>query len=69
MYKVAQAFAVAGDKQAALHALSHTIEGGFFCYSCFDTDPLLSGLRSEPEFQRLKDVARHRRDEFKSRFF
>ena len=69
MYKVAQAFAVAGDKQAALHSLSHAIDGGFFCYSCFATDPLLSSLRSEPEFQRLKDIARHRQDEFKSRFF
>jgi tetratricopeptide (TPR) repeat protein len=69
MYKVAQAFAVAGDKQAALHALSHTIDGGFFCYACFATDPLLSSLQGDPEFQRLKDLARHRQDEFKSRFF
>jgi tetratricopeptide (TPR) repeat protein len=69
MYKVAQAFAVVGDKHAALHALSHTIDGGFFCYPCFATDPLLSSLRSESEFQRLKDVARHRQDEFRSRFF
>jgi tetratricopeptide (TPR) repeat protein len=69
MYKVAQAFAVAGDKQAALHSLSHTIDGGFFCYSCFATDPLLSSLRGEPEFQRLKDLARRRQDEFKLRFF
>ena len=69
MYKVTQAFAVAGDKQAALHSLSHTIDGGFFCYACFATDPLLSSLRDDPEFQRLKDLARHRQDEFKSRFF
>jgi TolB-like protein len=69
MYKVAQAFAVAGDKQAALHALSHTIDGGFFCYACFATDPLFSSLQSDPEFHRLKELARHRQDEFKSRFF
>jgi TolB-like protein/tetratricopeptide (TPR) repeat protein len=69
MYKIAQAYAVLGDKPAALHALSHTVEGGFFCDSCFETDPLLANLRSEPGFQRLSDDARRRHQQFKSRFF
>jgi TolB-like protein/cytochrome c-type biogenesis protein CcmH/NrfG len=69
MYKVAQAYAVLGDKPAALHLLSHTIEGGFFCYSCFATDPLLADLRTLPEFQRLSERARQRQDEFKAQFF
>ena len=30
-YKMAQAYAVLGEKSAALHMLQHTVEGGFFC--------------------------------------
>lgn len=69
MYKVAEAYAILGDKHAALHALSHTVEGGFFCDVCFETDPLLASIRSEGEFQRLVEEARHRHEEFKARFF
>jgi len=69
MYKIAQAYAVLGDKAAALHTLSHTIEGGFFCYTCFMTDPLLASIRGEPEFHRLTEEARQRHDAFKARFF
>jgi eukaryotic-like serine/threonine-protein kinase len=69
MYKIAQTYSVLGDKHDALHALSHTVEGGFFCSYCFSTDPLLSGIRSDPEFQRLSDDARQRHDEFESQFF
>lgn len=69
MYKVAEAYAVLGDKHAALHALSHTIEGGFFCDACFQTDPLLASIREEPDFQRLVEEARRRHEEFKARFF
>ena len=69
MYKISQAYAVLGDKAAALHTLSHTIEGGFFCYTCFMTDPLLAGIRGEPQFRRLTEEARQRHDAFKTRFF
>jgi serine/threonine protein kinase/Flp pilus assembly protein TadD len=69
MYKIAQVYAVLGDKAASLHALSHTVEGGFFCYSCFEADPLLADIRTEPEFHRLSEDARQRHDQFKSRFF
>jgi TolB-like protein/tRNA A-37 threonylcarbamoyl transferase component Bud32/Flp pilus assembly protein TadD len=69
MYKIALAYAVAGDRSASLHALSHTIEGGFFCYQCFINDPLLANERSDPEFERLAKQALQRHDEFRSRFF
>lgn len=69
MFKISQAYAVLGDKHAALHALSHTIDGGFFCYACFVSDPLLAGIRGEPEFQRLIEQARQRQDQFKAQFF
>jgi TolB-like protein/tRNA A-37 threonylcarbamoyl transferase component Bud32/Flp pilus assembly protein TadD len=69
MYKIAEAYAVLGDKPAALHALSHTVEGGFFCDSCFSGDPLLAGIRADPEFQRLTTDAHQRHDQFKAQFF
>jgi serine/threonine protein kinase len=69
MYKVAQAYAVLSDKASALHMLSHSIDGGFFCYSYFVSDPLLESLRSEPEFQALVKQALQRHEQFKATFF
>ncbi|MGC2637779.1 MAG: protein kinase [Acidobacteriaceae bacterium] len=69
MYKFAQAFAVLGDRAAALHALSHTIDGGFFCVACFTGDPLLKSLRGQAEYAHLLSIARQRHDAFQARFF
>jgi eukaryotic-like serine/threonine-protein kinase len=69
LYKVAQAYAVLGDKASALHMLRHSIAGGFFCYPYFERDPVLQSLRGEPEFQTLMDEARQRHEQFKARFF
>ena len=68
-FKVTQAYAVLGEKAAALHMLQHTVEGGFFCYPCFLSDPLLKSIRSDPEFQRLTTEARSRHEQFKAHFF
>jgi eukaryotic-like serine/threonine-protein kinase len=69
IYKIAQAYAVLGDKGSALHMLRHSIGGGFFCYPYFVRDPLLQNIRNEAEFQTLMDQARQRHEEFKTRFF
>jgi serine/threonine-protein kinase len=69
MYKVAQAYAVLGDKPSALHMLRHSIGGGFFCYPYFVSDPLLQSLRGEPEFETLINQARQRHEQFKKTFF
>jgi hypothetical protein len=69
IYKMAQAYAVLGDKASALHMLQHSIGGGFFCYSYFVRDPLLQSLRDQPEFQALMNQALHRHDQFKAAFF
>jgi serine/threonine protein kinase/TolB-like protein len=69
IYKVAQAYAVLGDKASALHMLRHSIGGGFFCYPYFERDPLLQSLRGEPEFQALMEQAKERHDQFKAAFF
>jgi serine/threonine protein kinase/TolB-like protein/Tfp pilus assembly protein PilF len=69
IYKVAQAYAVLGDKAAALHLLRHSIGGGFFCYPYFMRDPLLQSLRDQPEFKELMNQARQRHEQFKATLF
>jgi serine/threonine protein kinase/TolB-like protein len=69
LYKVAQAYAVLGDKASALHMLGHSIGGGFFCYPYFVRDPLLQNLRDQPEFQTLLSQARQRHEQFNAKFF
>ncbi len=69
MYKISQAYSVLGDKTSALRVLRRSIESGFFCYPYFTTDPLLNGLRNEPEFTSFLTVARQRHEAFRSRFF
>jgi len=69
MYKVAQAYAVLGDKVSALRMFRRTIEGGFFPYPYFVRDPLLNNIRNEPGFETLLKQARERHEQFKARFF
>jgi tetratricopeptide (TPR) repeat protein len=38
-YKISQAYSVLGNKPSALRALRRSIDGGFFCYPYFTTDP------------------------------
>ncbi len=69
IYKIAQVYAVLGDKAAALRVLRRSIEGGFFCAPYFSTDPLLESLRTEKEFAVVLEIARRRHDEFRRKFF
>jgi DNA-binding winged helix-turn-helix (wHTH) protein/TolB-like protein len=68
-YKVAQGYAVLGDKTAALRLLRRSIKGGFFCYPYFISDPLLENLRAEPEYTHLMDTAKERHEAFRQKFF
>jgi serine/threonine protein kinase len=69
IYKVAQAYAVLGDRASSLRMLRRSVEGGFFCYPYFESDPLLNNLRREPEFAEITAQARERHEQFKARFF
>ena len=69
VYKVAQAYAVLQDKVSALRALRSSVESGFFSYPYLASDPLLNGLRNEPEFERILEAARQRHQAFRARFF
>jgi DNA-binding winged helix-turn-helix (wHTH) protein/TolB-like protein len=68
-YKIAQAYAVLGDKISAIRVLRTSVEAGFFSYPYIADDPLLNHLHQEPEFTEILDVARQRHDAFKNSFF
>lgn len=69
IYKIAQAYAVLGDKVSALRMLKHTIDNGFFPYPYFNSDPLLASLRAEHQFNVLMETARSRHEAFQKSFF
>lgn len=69
MYKIAQGYAVLGDKTSAIRMLRSSIEAGFFSYPYFIRDPLLQNLRSLAEFPRVMQLARQRYEAFKKEFF
>lgn len=47
IYKLAQAFATAGEKQAALNMFRRSVRRGFYCSRCFENDPLTENIRHE----------------------
>ena len=68
-YKVAQAYALLGEKAAALRLLRRSIEGGFFCHPYFISDPLLANVRGEAEYAQLMEAAKQRHEAFRRAFF
>src|SRR5580700_10542607 len=69
LYKIAQAYAVLGDKISAMRTLRMGVESGFFSYPYLSKDPLLNDLRHEPEFEQTLNTARQRHEAFKRAFF
>jgi len=69
VYKIAQAYAVLGDRPSALRVFRRALGGGFFPYPYLLTDPLLDNLRSEPEFGQLVNAALQRQQAFIKTFF
>jgi DNA-binding winged helix-turn-helix (wHTH) protein/TolB-like protein len=67
-YKIAEAYAVLGDRPSALRALHTSVEFGFFSYPYLVRDPLLNDLHAEPEFDQVLNIARRRHEAFKSSF-
>ncbi len=67
-YKIAQAYAVLGDRISALSVLRMSVESGFFNYPYINKDPLLNDLHGEPEFAQILNIARQRHEAFKNSF-
>jgi TolB-like protein/Flp pilus assembly protein TadD len=68
IYKVAQAYAMLGDKPSAMRLFRQTIQGGFFCYPYLQGDPLIAGIRQEKGFAEFMEQARGRSQAFQARF-
>jgi DNA-binding winged helix-turn-helix (wHTH) protein/TolB-like protein/tetratricopeptide (TPR) repeat protein len=68
-YKIAEAYAVLGDKPSALRMLRFSIEHGFFAWPYFQNDPLLTNIRNEPQFTELLTIAHSRHQAFQQKFF
>ncbi len=68
IYKVAQGYAVLGNRAGGMRMLKRSVEGGFFPYEYLTHDPLLNALRGEREFGALMSAARKRHQQFEERF-
>jgi DNA-binding winged helix-turn-helix (wHTH) protein/TolB-like protein/cytochrome c-type biogenesis protein CcmH/NrfG len=66
-YKIAQAYAVLGDKVSALRMLQRSVDSGFFCYPYIAADPLLNALHGGPQFGQILEAAHQRHEAFKSK--
>ena len=69
IYKIAQAYALLGDRASALRVFRYSVEHGFFAYPYFQTDPLLDSLRKESEFASIVTQARERHEAFRKAYF
>jgi DNA-binding winged helix-turn-helix (wHTH) protein/TolB-like protein/Flp pilus assembly protein TadD len=69
IYKIAEAYAVLGEKSSALRTLGQSIEKGFFPYPYLVNDPLMNNIRNEAAFAPLLKTAQQRHNTFKTTFF
>jgi DNA-binding winged helix-turn-helix (wHTH) protein/TolB-like protein/Tfp pilus assembly protein PilF len=69
LYKVAQAYALLGDKASALRSLRGAINHNFYCHACLIRDPLLDPIRGETEYAVLLKQALKLHDSFCQRYF
>jgi len=69
LYKVAQAYALLGDKPSALRLLRGAIDHKFYCHACLIRDPLFESIRGEAEYADLTKRALEFHEAFRGRYF
>jgi DNA-binding winged helix-turn-helix (wHTH) protein/tetratricopeptide (TPR) repeat protein/TolB-like protein len=67
-FKLGEALAQSGNLDGSADPLDLAVEQGFFCPSCFVTDPLLAPIRSTARFQPILSKALKRHHAFAARF-
>lgn len=67
-YKQAQLLALAGAPGRAVEELGRTVDDGFFCPQCFETDAALASLAGRPDYEEVLMRARRRHIEFGERY-
>jgi DNA-binding winged helix-turn-helix (wHTH) protein/TolB-like protein len=68
-YKIAEAYAVLGDKASALRMLRYSIDHGFFAWPYFNRDPLFRSIRQDSQFDAIVSIARNRYSAFRTEYF
>jgi tetratricopeptide (TPR) repeat protein len=69
LYKLAQVYALLGDKPSALRSLRAAIDHNFYCHACFLRDPLLGAIRGEAEYAVLVNRGLDLHEAFRRRYF
>jgi hypothetical protein len=68
-YKMAEAYAVLGDKESALRMFRSSIENGFFSWPYFRSDPLLANIRNDAQLPVLMEAALRQYEAFRQQYF
>ena len=67
-YRLAHFYIMLNDEANALKALEDAVDGGFFCYSYIESDPLTNPIHNHPKFKQILDKAKIRHELYKKRF-
>lgn len=60
-------YASLGDANSALRMLNNAVFNGYYNYTLMNMDPLLDGIRNEPEFENILERAKVKHEYFKNR--
>ena len=63
-YWIGASLAYCQRPESALRQLNTAVQSGFAAYQAMDQDPLLAGIRSAPEFARIRTIALERQNRF-----
>jgi tetratricopeptide (TPR) repeat protein len=63
-YWIGASLAYCQRRESALRQLNMAVQSGFAAYQAMDRDPLLAGIRSDPEFARIRAIAVERQNRF-----
>ena len=67
-YRLAHFYIMLNDENNALKSLEEAVDGGFFCYSYIENDPLTSIIHSHPKFKQIVEKAKLRHELYEQRF-
>jgi len=69
LFRIAECYALLGDNESCIRILHKAVDGGYFCYPYFITDPFLDPVRDNPEFQEVLALAKEKHEAFKQKYF
>ena len=67
-YRLTHFYIMLDEETKALNALEKAVNGGFFCYSYIQSDPLTSSIHNHPRFKQIVEKAKLRHELYEQRF-